>query len=395
MVTNIKNILLSSCLFSLLLCLVGCSSDKGYDENYQSPDFLPNTGTPEITAVYDGTDIQLSTPISSGRPGQNIIIVGKNLNNLNSLKFNTVEADLSKTYTISTKAYVSIPTAFALERQNKIEYTTDKGTATFPFVVKFPELVVSGLENDFTAPGEVLKVVGENFDYYGFDEKGTDSKVSINGQTLAIEYVSAEGVGVKVPTGTQDNSLVTVSWIDTSGEAQAVSLPLRSTAGRLFEELTKKMLTKTDRAVSIEDDSQVTSCNSKLGTNHLHISGTLKAWSWLELAVSQILPDLSISDVTDYNLVFEVLTAEENKLLGTGYELAWNSDWDNAYKWNPGNGYGLNTNGKWQTVHIPLSSFAPNGISSSDNEMTLSFGFQPSENYKADFRLGNFRIQKN
>jgi len=392
MMTNIKNILLSSCLSGLLLCLAGCSSDKGYDDNYQSPDTLPNTGLPEITAVYDGTDIQLATPITSGLPGQNIIIVGKNLNNLRSLKFNTVEADLSKTYTVSTKAYVSIPTAFALEHQNQIEYTTDKGTATYPFVVKFPELVVSHLDNEFAAPGDVVKVIGENFDYYGFDEEGTGSTVSINGQTVKVEYVSAEGVGVKVPAGTKDDSQVTVNWSDAAGESQSVSLPLRSTTGRLFKELTKKMLVKTDRTVSIEDDSQVTSCNSKLGTNHLHISGTLKSWSWLELAISQTLPNLSISDVADYCLAFEVLNAEDNKLLGSGYEFAWNSDWDHAYKWNPGNGF--TTNGKWQTVYIPLASFTPNGISASDKETTLSFGFQPSENYKADFRLGNFRIQK-
>ena len=392
MMTNIKNILLSSCLSGLLLCLAGCSSDKGYDDGYQSPDIMPNTGMPEITAVYGGTDIQLTTPVSSGLPGQNIIITGKNLNNLKSLKFNTVEADLSKTYTASTKAYVSIPTAFALERQNMIEYTTDKGTATYPFVVKFPELTVSHLDNEFAAPGDVVKVMGANFDYYGFDEEGTGSTVSINGKAVKVEYVSAEGVGVKVPADTKDNSIVTVNWMDAAGESQSVSLPLRSTTGRLFKELTKKMLVKTDRTVSIEDDSQVTSCNSKLGMSHLHISGTLRAWSWLELAISQTLPDLSISDVADYCLVFEVLNAEDNRLLGSGYEFAWNSDWDHACKWNPGNGF--TTNGKWQTVRIPLASFAPNGIGASGSQMTLSFGFQPSERYAADFRLGNFRIQK-
>ena len=71
---NKINYLLSTCLISLSFCLIGCSSDKGYDENYQSPDILPNMGAPEITAVYDGADIELSTPISSGKPGQNIII---------------------------------------------------------------------------------------------------------------------------------------------------------------------------------------------------------------------------------------------------------------------------------------------------------------------------------
>ncbi len=394
MMTNIKNILLSSCLFSLLFCLVGCSSDKGYDEDYQSPNSLPNTGAPEITAVYDGTDTQFTTPITSGLPGQTIIIVGKNLNNLKSLKFNTVEADLIKTYTASTKAYVSIPTAFALEHQNQIEYTTDQGTATYAFVVNFPELTVNCLDNEFVTPGEVVKVLGENFDYYGFEEKGSSSTVCINGQPLPIEYVSDVEIGVRVPANTEDNSILTINWIDSSGKNQSVNLPLRPTKGLLFTELTKEMLTRTDRAVSIEDDSQVTSCNSKLGTKHLHISGTLKSWSWLELAVSKILPNLGISNVDDYNFVFEVLTAVDNSLLGSGYEFAWNSDWDHSYKWNPGNGNGLNTSGKWQTIRFPLSEIAPNGISSSDSELTLSFGFQPSENYKADFRLGNFRIQK-
>ena len=382
------------CPLGIALCLAACSSDKGYDDNYQPADFLPNTGEPEITAVYAGTDIQQATPISEGKPGDNIIIVGKNLNNLKALKFNTVEADLSKTYTVATKAYVSIPTAFSLERQNLIEYTTDKGTTTYPFVVKFPELVVSHLDNEFAAPGDVVKIVGENFDYYGFDEKESESKVTINGKAVAIAYVSAEGIGVTVPAGTGDNSTVTVSWKSTDGEAQTASLPLRSTKGRLFKELTKRMLLKTDRAVSIEDDSQVTSCTSRLGTSHLHISGTLRAWSWLELAVTQQLPELGISDVKDYNLVFELLTAEGNKLLGEGYEFAWNSDWDNAYKWNPGGGYGLTTNGKWQTVRLPLSEIAPKGLGKSGDTMNLSFGFQPSETYMSDFRLGNFRIQE-
>ena len=65
MMTNIKNILLSSCLSGLLLCLAGCSSDKGYDDGYQSPDTMPNTGMPEITAVYEEMtrEIQKREPV--------------------------------------------------------------------------------------------------------------------------------------------------------------------------------------------------------------------------------------------------------------------------------------------------------------------------------------------
>ena len=121
---NREYIHLLFCL-SLLLCLTGCKKETDID-NYIPDDRKENTGAPVITAVYNITDVNLTTPITEGEPRQNIIIAGQNLNNLKSLKFNTVEADLSKTYTMSTKANVTIPAEFSDARINQIEYTTDK-----------------------------------------------------------------------------------------------------------------------------------------------------------------------------------------------------------------------------------------------------------------------------
>ena len=95
-----KHIILLFCLTSFF-CLVGCSGGADFDEGYTPDDRKENTGAPVITAVYNITDVNLTTPITEGEPRQNIIIAGQNLNNLKSLKFNTVEADLSKTYTMS------------------------------------------------------------------------------------------------------------------------------------------------------------------------------------------------------------------------------------------------------------------------------------------------------
>lgn len=387
-----KNVILLLCLS--LFCLTGCKKDAEIDD-YTPDDRKENTGAPVISAVYDGADVSLSTPITEGEPGQNLIIAGQNLNNLKSLKFNGVEADLSKTYTMSTKANVSIPTTFSEERVNQIEYTTDKGTATYAFVVKFPTLRISHLSNEFAAAGTTVEIIGQNFDYYSFGQSGANASVSINGSSVAVSHVSADALAIEIPAGTPDNSVIVIDWVDFYGVKQTASVAFRPTKGILFADLSKAQRDKTDQCVTIEDDSQVKSTTSALGTKHLHFSGTINSYAWVELSFSQNLPDVGdATKVSDYNFVFEVLTAETNPLLGKGHEFAWNWDWSNSYLWNPGDGAGLNTQGQWQTVRIPLSELAPKGIGSTGEWSTLNIGFQPSEAYDADFRMGNFRIQK-
>lgn len=392
MMTKTKYLILAFCV----VCgITACDSNVDYDEGYTPADQMPNTGAPVITAVYDATDVSLTTALTQGLPGQNIVIVGQNLNHLKSLTFNTVEADLSKTYTASTKAYVTTPTAFSQERVNVIEYTTDKGTTTFQFVVAFPVLSINYLKNEFSAAGTTVDIVGENFDYYDFDIAGGNASVKIGGKEAEVTYVSAQGLGVKVPEGTPDNTKIVLTWTDFFGVAQKAELDFRPSARLLFSDLSKAERIRTDQCVTLEDDGDVSTTNSALGTKHIHFSGLINGYAWVELSFSQNLPEVaSVENLDDYNFVFELLTAEENPLLGEGYEFAWNWNWADSYLWNPGNGYGLNTKGKWQTIRIPLAEVAPNGIGKVGEEMTLNIGFYPTEQYAADFRLGNFRIQK-
>lgn len=372
-----------------------CSPEIDYDKGYTPADEMPNTGAPVITAVYDATDFSRVAALSEGQPGQNIYIVGQNLNNLKSLTFNTVEADLSKTYTASTRANVTIPVDFSHNRVNVIEYTTDMGTATFQFVVAFPELTISHLVNEFSAPGTTVEIVGENFDYYDFGISGGNASVTIGGKAAEVVSVSAQCLGVKVPEGTGDNTEIAVRWTDFHAVQQKVDLDFRPLNSLLFADLSKAQRDRTDQCVTIEDDSQVSSTVSALGTKHLHFYGPINSYAWVELSYSQNLPAAAhVDNPDDYNFVFEVMTAEENPLLGEGHEFAWNWDWSASYFWHPGNGSGLNTNGKWLTIRIPLSEIAPNGIGKVGEWTTLNIGFQPTEEYAADFRMGNFRIQK-
>lgn len=384
-------LLISALLFSI--AFTACSS--GSDDGYTASDQIPNTGAPVITGVYATTDYNYASPLSQVEPGQTIVITGQNLNFLKGLKFNTVEADLSVTYTMSTRAVVTVPTAYAHERVNTIEYTTDKGTVSYPIIVMLPTMQVYSIDNEFAAPGQTLSISGDNFDYYGFGESGTPASIKIGGQEAKLTYTSPTTLRVSVPTGVGDNTAVVVSWVDVAGVTQNVSLPFRPTACLLFADLNKATRERTDQCVSIEQDADVTSTVSALGTPHLHFYGQLRAYAWVELSFAQPLPDLcNPAKADDYLFVFETLTAQGYPLAGSGYEFAWNWNWDNSYLWNPGDGKGWDTAGQWTTVRLPLTEIAPNGIGNVGEQMTLNIGFQPTGKYNADFRFGNFRIQK-
>ena len=377
MITKIQHIVIVCFVCCCAMAgLTACSDVVDYNDGYTPADKKANTGAPVITAVYDITDTEYQTPLTEAERGQVLCIVGENLNNLQSLVFNTVEADLSQTYTASTKAIVRVPEEYSKLRENTIVYTTDKGTAVYSFAIALPDAEFYGLVNEFAAPGTQAVVTGKNLQYYDFT-------LTLNGEELPLSLDDTE-LSFTVPEGTADNSKFVVSWITARGETKSVELAYRPTNNLLFANIAQA-ITQTDRCVSIE--------TSDLGQPCIHFNGLITEWAWVELSFTQ--PAREICDaasVGQYNLVFEVQNAEGKPLLDKGYEFAWNWDWNNSYRWNPGEGF--DTSGQWQTVRFPLQEMAPNGLVDIDNKMVFNIGFQPYQDYDADFRLANFRIEK-
>ena len=135
---TIKNIGFLCLVYTLC---VACNNIVDYNDNYTADSDVPNEGAPVISAVYDVSDTKFETPITEGNINQMVTIVGKNLNHVVSVKFNTVECDMANVYTASTKAVVQIPSKLSMENENKIEYTTDQGTAEYAFVIPFPDII--------------------------------------------------------------------------------------------------------------------------------------------------------------------------------------------------------------------------------------------------------------
>lgn len=388
---------MNSKIFTFLFCvaLTSCNDVVKYNDGYTAAELMANDGAPVITAVYDVADTRQEYPITEGTINQMVTIVGRNLNQVKSVKFNTVECDMANVYTASTKAVVQIPSKLSLEQVNKIEYTTEQGTTSYDFTIPFPDLTVSGLDCEFKNGGQPVGINGANFDIYGFDE-GV-SKVTLNGTALTPTDITAKGMTVTIPEGTPDNSVIRVEWTS-KGQTMTTDLPYRPTRHLLYGSYEGVSL-NIDGAVksylSIEDDGNAAAATASLGHKHLHVTGSYSAWSWntIDLSCNMVETDGDLSNPDDYVLKFEVLTAKSFPMaVETGLKFCFN--WGDDWQWNIGDGAGINSGGDWTTVTLPLSGMATKGISRPGTWQTLRIIMQPQVAMDLDFRLGNFRIEK-
>lgn len=377
---------------TLSVSLASCDDIVEYNDGYTAADKMANTGAPEIMAVYNIGDTAKTTPITEAEIGTMVRIEGKNLNNAKSITFNTVPVELNDIYTASTYANVRVPETLSFEHVNKIEYTTDRGSASFDFVVPFPSLTVGSLDNEFANAGGTVTVNGANFDVYEF---GSQSKVFVGDKEATVSDVTKQSMKIQIPEGTPDNSLITLKWSTSDGSAKTVSLPLRPTNSLLYADFDDVSINKDGAVkVDIEGDDATSTASSTLGHKHLHFTGNFDAWAWNTYDISRNMIDAGdITNLDDYVLKFEVLTTNEHPLTeATGLKFCFN--WGDTYNWNPANGAGINTFGNWQTVTLPLAPMATKGISAAGTWQTLRITIQPSAAYSADFCIGNIRIVK-
>lgn len=377
---------------TLSVSLASCDDIVEYNDGYTAADKMANTGAPEIMAVYNIGDTAKTTPITEAEIGTMVRIEGKNLNNAKSITFNTVPVELNDIYTASTYAIVRVPETLSFEHVNKIEYTTDRGSASFDFVVPFPSLTVGSLDNEFANAGGTVTVNGANFDVYEF---GSQSKVFVGDKEATVSNVTKQSMTIQIPEGTPDNSLITLKWSTSDGSAKTVSLPFRPTNSLLYADFDDVAINKDGAVkVDIEGDDATSTASSTLGHKHLHFTGNFDAWAWNTYDISRNMIDAGdITNLDDYVLKFEVLTTNEHPLTeATGLKFCFN--WGDTYNWNPANGAGINTFGNWQTVTLPLAPMATKGISAAGTWQTLRITMQPSAAYSADFCIGNIRIVK-
>lgn len=380
-----KQKLYSILTLAVLVLASSCDNIADYDKDYTDLHDILNTAPPQITGIYDVSDTELAVPLSEGRAGMMIRIVGKDLNQVRSVRFLTAdpelsaEADLTQAYTYYTSANVLVPEDIG-QKVRQIEYTTDQGSVRYPFIIPFPQLQV--ITSQYILQGTSLTLYGKYFDKY-------KTLQAMDGDTR-LELQSVTDATVTVRLQATDTPGVTLTWTDGDGQAQSRYIAIHPVQNLLYGDFSGTQFAKDGIQYTIEDDATLPQA-AALGNPHLHITAALDAWAWKTLDLSQNMP-YAIGSPQDYILVFEILTPTDTPLIPSesGNELILlQFNWDEMLRWSPGQGAGLNTNSQWMTVSMPLDG---QNISAKDTWQTLRMILHPNTAWNADFRLANIRI---
>lgn len=357
-----------------LLSFSACEDIVDYNDNYD--DGLKSTGAPVIVKITNIADSSLV--ISVAEMDQMISIYGTNLSNVTAIFFNDVQTELSKVYAVNSRIVVPVPRSIPTNIDNTLTIITELGTTGTNFEVEVPDLVLSGLYNEFATAGDSVQIQGNNFDLYQVDEE--NGKVMLNGTELSIHNATATSFYVKIPEGTADNSVF------------EISSPVISVAKEIsFRNWGTTILNYYD---GVWGDTQAYMTDGSASGDPIPLYGidtfqriakTFDAWSWNTPYGGGF--DLSDEDVVanpqNYDVKLEMLTKSDKPLSIGNLNIG-------NYSWNPGEGgISFNTYGEWKTVKFELTDVL-DGLQIGWNGFSIVF--QPTDGITADFSICNVRI---
>jgi hypothetical protein len=391
-----KIIKLIQIILPLLFLATACQEDivtynDGYNDNS-----IP-TGKPVIEKIIMANDTaSFPTEISGAPMAKMIAICGTNLGSITAIRFNDVEADLKTIYAVNSRITMPVPRMFPTTIDNKLTVTTTLGNVTADFTVSIPSLVVNGLENEFMAAGDTVKLLGEFFDLYDITEEL--GEVKVNETPVEITEAAADYITFQVPPGTPDGATITVNSPTVVAQGyEPFKCAFREWGNPLINFDSNWGSDKT-----ITDGTQAGDPVPPAGiTKFFRIKTSQIAWAWFTLYGGGY--DLINQDIVDhpenYCVKFEILTKKQISIGNLLFEHPNAGRGDSGrFSWDPADGgIALNTNGKWKTYTFNnVSDFfaTENPEKWHTGWMEFSFIYQPKEAVSPDFCMANFRIAK-
>lgn len=328
--------------------------------------------TPSVEFVRVTNPDASDSLLTSAPMGQQIVIMGKNLGDVQKVFFNDVEALLNPTLITSYSIILDVPSVIPTDVTNTMTLITSKGTrAVHDFRVVVPAPSISAISCEYAKPGDVITLTGNYF---------LEPSVYFTGDAQPAEIVrfNQTSIDVVVPQNAAEGP-VTVESIYGRGKTKFSFLD------------TNGLLTNFD------DDYQqpwgrgtIASEGGISGNYLLFEAPTLSAWGWNESLMwgywayaegAQGNAPIAQGDINSLALKFE---ADIETWVDCPM-LIWFQSWspngaispDDNYAqchWKPWmqNGAKVDaaTNG-WKTFTIPLTEFRYNKEESLNN---LSIG---------------------
>lgn len=356
------------------------------------------SGTPTITAIVPTTNRSIA--LTKGNLSDWIIIRGTNLCNVKTVVFNDVVDSLKSAFITPNEITLAIPRAVPANVTNKITVQAPGGSATYEFEINIPEIVVTGMNNEYTPEGATMVILGKNFDLYEITpEKG---KVFFGNQEAAVDRNTPDSVFVKVPAGIAAGTKLKMK--DGNGVEYTVPGQYRDPRGILWN---YDPYTGWNSGLIITNGP----VPAPISGNYAYVKGNYNAWEWNEnyhTLGNFTLANLGVSGpVSNYNIKFEI-----NTLTPWTYDHA-NPTWNYTplkfdiglsngvtyeYAWAPFADGDFATKG-WKTITIPLELLKGNGASMPDitgayatDNAFMRFFIHGGYAVNLDMAWDNFRI---
>lgn len=397
-----------SIAFLMTIFFVACDDIVTYDDNVV--DETRSYGPPVITRISPVETPETDT--TQGGFNQMVIIHGENLSKVTSIKFNDQSVDTEEIYATYSRIVVAIPGNIPDEITNKVVVTTEKGETEFPFKVTFPDFIINGFSCEFGNDGDEISIFGENLLLYDLTaEKG---EIRVNGTSATIVSTTEREVKIILPTGTIDNSKITLSSpriLAVLGE-EPIEVAYRDPGFRIVDIGPNYMTNPWTSGFATDGMQEGDPKPISPGTCFSRIKGTVGGYS-TNITIYNYPFDAPISDPffadmkanpQDYEIKYELLVKSDFPIIAPQDRISLQINSLRAMpvlerEWHPAkSGVAYHTNDKWvtQTFSVDLFKNATGGypVLESGNTFTYAYVHAVGTVVPTDFSMANLRFNK-
>jgi len=344
-------------------------------------------GTPVATKISAVTDLEGS--IEGGSMGDWIALHGSNLSDIASIRVNDVEVDLEEIYEENDVVFMQVPVQLPTEVTDKLYLTTPGGEVAYDFTVNVPDLELTSMFNEYTLPGDTIRIYGRFLQLYEVDSLNS---VVVFGTHESPVIASTETyITARVPLAVEPNVKVVLK--NQKYDVEAV-------CPGFYQD-------KNHVITSFDTDFPYTSATGAQWVgewaNPKPISGKYIRFEVDQATYPDGLGWFYLME-NSYNYTLDMVQHPENYELKFELNMSMPIQRTNFfiyYYWAVAPGplggetFNVQNVGRWQTISIPLEKIIPTGNTGTSTAYSLNFRV---ENYAPVERVAmyfdNFRIYK-
>lgn len=357
-------------VFAAMMLLTACSDD----DNTAEP--LKLSG---VTTLAD-----MNTTIAEASMGSFIAVHGEGLDkaNIDSVRINDIKIDLDEIYTENNVMYMKIPVKLAENVTDRMYIYNSLGCQELPLHVIAPDLKVERMFNEYTAPGDTIKIYGQYFNLYEVDS--INGYVNFDGQKTKIISCSDTHLTTQVPANVKKNIKVSVGSTKFGVEAVCPGRYYDSECMLMdFDELKPNSMTNV---VTDEKDKQ------RLSGNFLRIdqnSAWTGWWYIAEIGGTKVTDDM-LDHPENYVVKCEFRTGNQfidNKIRFCTY-VFWAAD---PMIWSASD-FNVQNFNQWETITLPWVVNRSETYPENHRYHSFNIRIETEESYARNFAFDNFRV---